>query len=333
MTLNDPPVRVPGMVNVMLDLKGRLHFLHAVPARAPGRDTPAPAPDWTALLREAGFDASRFTATTPTWVPPVFGDARAAWTGTYPDRPDIPIRVEAAAWRGQPVYFQIFEPWSATTLAAPGGRPRITVAAVLAFTLFCAVVTGAFLLARRNLRLNRGDEVGAFRLALALCLMHVVAGLMTAHLTYDVFPTLLTLGLLIGRGLLLGMVVYAIYMALEPDVRRRWPETLIAWSRVLTGRWTDPLVGRDVLLGILVGVVHRLLDAAVAAHSRVAGSGATRLHPVPGVRWQPAAHAFGDPGQQRRGGPDRDDAVADLLSAVPRACGAACSRWALLGDC
>ena len=128
------------MVNVMLDLKGRLHFLHAVPARLHHEDSPASAPDWPALLREAGFDATRFTAATPDWVPPVFGDARAAWTGTYPDRPDIPIRVEAAAWRGQPVYFQIFEPWSTTTLGAPGGRPRITIAAVLAFSLFCAVV-------------------------------------------------------------------------------------------------------------------------------------------------------------------------------------------------
>lgn len=130
---------------------------------------------------------------------------------------------------------------------------------MVAFALFCAVVLGAFLLSRRNLRLNRGDEVGAFRLALVLCLVHVIAGLITAHLTYEVFPTLRTLALLIGRGLLLGMVVYAIYMALEPDVRRRWPETLIAWSRVLTGRFTDPLVGRDLLLGILVGVLHRLL--------------------------------------------------------------------------
>ncbi len=103
---------------------------------------------------------------------------------------------------------------------------------MFAFAVFCAVVLGAFFLARRNLRLSRGDEVGAFKLALVLCLMHVVAGLMTAHLSYDVATTLLTLGLLIGRGLLLGMVVYAIYMALEPDVRRRWPETLIAWSRV-----------------------------------------------------------------------------------------------------
>ena len=258
-TLSDPPPRVPGMVSVLLDLKGRLHYLLAVPARLQDPDTPAPAPDWPALLREAGFDAASFTPATPTWLPPVFGDARAAWTGVYPDRPDIAIRVEAAASRGQPVYLQIFEPWSQTTLGARGAPQRITVATIVGFALFCAVVVGAFFLARRNLRLSRGDAIGAFRLALVLCLMHVVAGLLTAHLNYEVFPTLRTLALLIGRGLLLGMVVYAIYMALEPDVRRRWPETLIAWSRVLTGRLKDPLVGRDLLLGILVGVVHRLL--------------------------------------------------------------------------
>jgi serine/threonine-protein kinase len=260
LTLNDPPPRVPGMVNVLLDLKGRLHYLMAVPPRLEEPATPAPAPDWQALFREAGFDPAAFAPATPTWVPPVFADTRAAWTGAYPDRPDIAIRVEAGAWRGLPVYFQIFEPWSSTTLAVQGGPRRITPTAALLFALFCAVVLGAFLLARRNLRLNRGDQIGAFRLALVLCLMHVVAGVLTAHLTFDAFPTVRTVGLLIGRGLLLGMVVYTIYMALEPDVRRRWPETLIAWSRVLSGRLSDPLVGRDVLLGILVGIAHRLLS-------------------------------------------------------------------------
>ena len=102
--------------------------------------------------------------------------------------------------------------------------------------LFCVVVIGAFLLARRNLRLSRGDEVGALPAGAGALPDARRRGLMTAHLTYDLFPTLRTAGLLIGRGLLLGMVVYAIYMALEPDVRRRWPETLIAWSRVLAGR-------------------------------------------------------------------------------------------------
>jgi hypothetical protein len=43
------------------------------------------------------------------------------------------------------------------------------------------------------------------------------------------------------------------YLALEPHVRRRWPTVLVAWSRVLSGRWRDPLVGRDVLAGVAMG--------------------------------------------------------------------------------
>ena len=42
--LNNPPVRVAGMVNVMLDLKGRLHFLQAVPARAQDSGAAGPGP-------------------------------------------------------------------------------------------------------------------------------------------------------------------------------------------------------------------------------------------------------------------------------------------------
>jgi len=259
-TLNNPPTRISGMVSVMLDLKGRLHFLEATPARQEEPDAAAQAPDWTALFREAGFDMATFTPVAPRWVPPVFGDARAAWTGTYPDRPDIAIRVEATAWQGQFVHFQIFEPWSSSTLAVQRGTGRLNIGAILLFLTFAALVAGAFLLGRRNLFLRRGDEVGAFRLALVLCMMHVAAGLLTAHLTFDAFTTIRTLGLLIARGLLLGMIVYAIYMALEPDVRRRSPETLVAWSRVLAGRVRDPLVGRDLLLGILIGAVHHLLE-------------------------------------------------------------------------
>ena len=260
LTLSHPPASLPGMVNVLLDLKGRLHYLMAVPALYKEPAAPPSAPDWSALFREAGFNPAAFEQTQPLWVPPVFADVRAAWTGVYPDRPDIDIRVEAGAWRGQPVYLQIFEPWSEETLVIGTGPQPVNAAAVAFWSMFAVIVSGAFLLARRNLRLGRGDEDGAFRLALVLCLMHVTAGLLTAHLTFDAFPTMRTLGLLIGRGLLLGMVVYAIYMALEPDVRRRWPETLIAWSRVLTGRLRDPLVGRDLLLGIVAGILHRLLE-------------------------------------------------------------------------
>ena len=317
-TLNDPSARVAGMVNVMLDLKGRLHFLQAVPSRLEEPEARQPAPDWPALFREAGFDPRRSRRSPPRWVPPVFADTRAAWTGAYPDRPDIAIRVEAAAWRGTPVYFQIFEPWSANTLGGPGGPQRVTAAAVLPFVLLGAIFTGAFLLARRNLRLSRGDQIGALRLALILCLMHVVAGLMTAHLTYELIPTMRTLGLLMGRGLLLGMMVYAIYMALEPDVRRRSPETLIAWSRVLAGRLKDPLVGRDLLLGILLGVVHHLLEQLAQRAPAWVGRAPRVSVPFLGFDGSPRQHDLGRPEQQRRRSADRHHAAAGVRPVVRR---------------
>jgi len=50
-----------------------------------------------------------------------------------------------------------------------------------------------------------------------------------------------------------------LYLALEPWVRRYWPQTLITWSRVLAGRWRDPLVGRDVLFAVLFGLLYLLV--------------------------------------------------------------------------
>jgi hypothetical protein len=55
------------------------------------------------------------------------------------------------------------------------------------------------------------------------------------------------------------------YMAFEPYVRRRWPQLLIGWSRVLTGGLKDPLVGRDLLVGCLFGVAIALVYFAACA--------------------------------------------------------------------
>jgi serine/threonine-protein kinase len=46
-----------------------------------------------------------------------------------------------------------------------------------------------------------------------------------------------------------------LYLALEPWVRRRWPQTIISWSRLLSGQFRDPVVGRDILFGVMLGVV------------------------------------------------------------------------------
>jgi predicted Ser/Thr protein kinase len=259
-TLTDPWPNVQGMVGVMLDLKGRLHFLQAVPERQVPPGAEASQPDWKRLLEQAGFDAARLTPATPIWTPPIYADARAAWTGVYPDRPDVSIRIEAAAANGRPVYFQIFEPWSAETIARGAASRSPSGLAVLAIAVALSVLIAAVLLARRNVRLGRGDQTGALRLAFSLCILHVLAGLLTAHYTFEPGRVLVTLAILIGRGLAVGALAYAIYMALEPDVRRRWPETLVGWSRVLAGRLSDPLVGRDILVGAALGIAINLLS-------------------------------------------------------------------------
>jgi hypothetical protein len=50
-------------------------------------------------------------------------------------------------------------------------------------------------------------------------------------------------------------VTWMLYLAVEPWVRRHWPTTMISWSRLLSGQGRDPLVGRDILFGVLLGVV------------------------------------------------------------------------------
>jgi hypothetical protein len=40
-----------------------------------------------------------------------------------------------------------------------------------------------------------------------------------------------------------------LYLALEPFVRRRWPQTIATRSRVLGGNLRDPLAGGVVLTG------------------------------------------------------------------------------------
>ena len=53
---------------------------------------------------------------------------------------------------------------------------------------------------------------------------------------------------------------WLLYIALEPYVRRRWPATLVSWSRLLAGGVRDPLVGRDVLVGCLFAAFLTLLS-------------------------------------------------------------------------
>ena len=44
----------------------------------------------------------------------------------------------------------------------------------------------------------------------------------------------------------MAALAWIIYIACEPYVRRLWPQTMVGWTRALSGRFKDPLVGRDI---------------------------------------------------------------------------------------
>ena len=112
----------------------------------------------------------------------------------------------------------------------------------------------AMLLARRNYRLGRGDREGAARLALVMFALEIALWLCSSHLVAGL-ATLELFVIAVSTALFISGLVWVMYLALEPWVRRNWPQTIISWSRLLAGKWRDPVVGRDLLFGAILGVV------------------------------------------------------------------------------
>jgi len=249
---DDPPLDVSGMTLVSLNPEGRLTELVAVPPQIDIAGGPASLPNWGLLFSAAGLEASKWQPTEPTWTPPVYSDARAAWTGTLAARPNVPMRIEAAAYRSKPVYFELIGPWTLPQRMQPY-RPTTSewAALVIVRVLFFSVLVASALLARRNLRLGRGDRQGAFRLAAFVFAAWAVAWFFGAHhvANFDEVPLFIEF---LAWGLALPFFLWVLYIALEPSVRRRWPATLVSWSRLLAGNFRDPVVGRDVLVGCFV---------------------------------------------------------------------------------
>ena len=124
-----------------------------------------------------------FQPTAPLWNALVASDTRAAWMGTWPGRPEIPLRVEGQAYRGKVVFFGTYFPlgyagsaarrhahdqrqserrdWSGNFPADGGGWESCWPGA--------------------NLRAGRSDFKGAARLALFTFLLALVAMSFFAH--------------------------------------------------------------------------------------------------------------------------------------------------------
>jgi serine/threonine-protein kinase len=263
-TDDNPPPTLPGMAGVHLDPAGKLLRLYAIPVRHSDAPATPPDPDWAHWFdrQTIGFDLEKDLKRAPLseWPPPCACDRQAAWTGTLPGRPDLAVRVEAAAYRGRPVYFEVMPAWREDE------RPDALPGHFLQYAVFVALLAGLGLLAVRNVRRGRGDLRSAMRLGLAIVGAVVGAWLLGGH--HSPSREMSQLVLLLGVGGWLALLNGLSYLALEPAIRRRWPWRIIAWNRLLDGRLRDPMVGRDLLIGLALGcatlVLVRLVWLAAA---------------------------------------------------------------------
>jgi serine/threonine-protein kinase len=259
----DPPDDYPGMVTTEWDRRGRLLYLKVVPTSTTA--VPVRSEEiWERLFVAAGLPFTRFAAGEPQQTAiPVF-DARAAWSGPYPDDRGTPVHVEAAAWRGQPVYFRI-EPQTQSSGAPPAlVRYQRLLGMQLGIHLFALAVSSV--LAWRNLQGRRGDRRGAFRIAAFVFVMLLLSWVFEASHVPD-FNEFTYLFLRSMMAVFFGLIFWTFYMALEPFVRRRWPHAIISWSRLLKGELRDPVVGGDLLIGSFFGVTAAVVLAFAALWS------------------------------------------------------------------
>jgi serine/threonine-protein kinase len=275
--LTDPPPILSGMVSMTLDPEGRLIRFAAIPPQKQSTPTAAQAYDWKQLFALAGLDMTQFQSAEPLWNSLGSSDQRAAWIGVWPGT-SLPLRIEAAAWRGKPVFFRLIGDWTQPDRMLSSASPHSNAPQVALVFFFLILLAGAIWLARHNYRTQRSDPQGALRLGLLILSLQMLVWIFTSHLVASLGLFELFVKAASGAVFLSGLV-YIVYLAIEPYVRRHWPHAIISWSRLMAGRVRDPLVGRDTLYGVVLGVgwgvIFALMSLAMKHIGAAPGFGST----------------------------------------------------------
>jgi hypothetical protein len=273
-----PAMDTTAMALLVLDTTGRLVRFEVVPPEKSAPPQNLKTPDWAGFFAASGLNIAEFRAAAPEWTPLAPTDSRLAWTGTLPERADVPIRVEAAAFHGEPVYYRMIFPWTRAGRDTETAMTRAQkVASALLVLLILTVFVGGAVLARWNIKANRADLRGAARLGAFVFVTFLVLWILSSHHLPN-FLEAISFLVAVASAALRTFFAIVMYVALEPFVRRREPQTLISWTRLLAGELRDPLVGRDLLIGAVYGVLIFVVEASDNFLLPLFG----KLPPIPG---------------------------------------------------
>ncbi len=191
--------------------------------------------------------------------PPVFATTQKLFRG---DLQDHVVRLQVARYQGKIVYVAVSRELAGRNAVLEERLSRLPIAGMISLVVLIFLLL-AVPLAWRNLKRGRSDRIGARRVAAfvagtALASFFLAAGHVIHPLVYEFGSFFAALGL-IALGTVFSWIAY---VGLEPAARRYWPQALVAWTRLLRGRWKDPLVGVALLTGSAGGVWLVLLERA-----------------------------------------------------------------------
>ena len=259
---DDPRPTLRGMVGVRLKGNGDLIEFYALPQKDSDLRSELKDSGWERVFESAGLDLGQFKEIEDQNFeesPQLLSDQRFIWEGMSPKSKNE-VRVEGASYHGLPVYFKIIEQAPSlqpTRLGIPPSdrQPmRIEISRAVEWTYMLILLIAAAFVARRSLRLGRSDRKSSFRLGLFIFSFNFLAWLLEAsHVPYFAGELALVFSGL-SSAMFYAFYFGLVYLAFEPYIRRFWPTLLISWNRITTGRFRDPSVGRDLLMGAALGV-------------------------------------------------------------------------------
>ena len=272
-SLIDPPQSYPGSGIALLDMEGRLLALEALPLS--GADSSASrGANWAALLEAAGRDPARVVPVLPPAAFVAYADTVAAWRLSDSTAPETTL--VAAAIRGHVVRVETFAGRNALgRLAVVASDDAASIQAWFQVILLLVIpLIGGIILAHRNLRAKRGDIRGALVVGISIVILYLLYHLFSMNLG-EVGPFAIlvaaTASAPLGHALIRGATMSLAYLAIEPYVRRLWPSVLVSWARLVAGRLRDPIIGRDVLIGVAAGAALPFVFAGAQSAERALG--------------------------------------------------------------
>jgi hypothetical protein len=268
---------------------GRLVELEVVPQPFESEsEADSDTVDWSLVLEQAGLDAAELEPTAPARAVPAFCDEVVAFRVERTEEDGGDYVFQAGAHRGRVVHATTVWDWDEDGVLEGKRKGHLRFGSEGFFDWFFASTTVlSALLAWYNVRRGRGDRRGAIAYGAVVFVAYFLFDAANARIAESGIGTFLGWVLFrnpFGHAAMHAVQTTLAYLAIEPYVRRVWPRALIGWARLARGRWRDPAVARETLIGVTALLLAAtLFELAQSLARTLMGRPMIALYPAPGL--------------------------------------------------